>query len=157
MKSKLKRILLVMLVLGVASVVVAEIKSHINSKKENIDVVTMADDNEPDMSLYYSYAEVKNDVAYFAGSSEEAESLSRLVDALNESKPIDVSYIKSVCQIVGISSDVFSDVIGGMQDEDYITKEQFDVEIQKGMDDIEAGRTISSADLRAEMKRDFNL
>ncbi len=126
MKSKLKRILLVMLVLGVASVVVAEIKSHINSKKENIDVVTMADDNEPDMSLYYSYAEVKNDVAYFAGSSEEAESLSRLVDALNESKPIDVSYIKSVCQIVGISSDVFSDVIGGMQDEDYITKEQFD-------------------------------
>ena len=38
-----------------------------------------------------------------------------------------------------------------------LTKEQFDVEIQKGMDDIEAGRTISSADLRAEMKRNFNL
>lgn len=38
-----------------------------------------------------------------------------------------------------------------------LTKEQFDAEIQKGIDDIEAGRTLSSADLRAEMQRDFNL
>ena len=38
---------------------------------------------------------------------------------------------------------------------DYITKEQFDAEIQKGMTDIDAGRTISAAQLRAEMERDF--
>ena len=38
-----------------------------------------------------------------------------------------------------------------------LSKEQFDMEIGKGMADIDAGRTISSADLRAEMKRDFGV
>ena len=38
-----------------------------------------------------------------------------------------------------------------------LSKEQFDMEISKGMADIDAGRTISSADLRAEMKRDFGI
>ena len=38
-----------------------------------------------------------------------------------------------------------------------LTKEQFDAEIAKGMSDIEEGRTISSADLRAEMERDFGI
>ena len=38
-----------------------------------------------------------------------------------------------------------------------LSKEQFDAEIQKGMSDITAGRTTSSADVRAEMKRDFGV
>ena len=38
-----------------------------------------------------------------------------------------------------------------------LSKEQFDSEIEKGMTDIDAGRTISSADLRVEMKRDFGV
>jgi addiction module RelB/DinJ family antitoxin len=38
-----------------------------------------------------------------------------------------------------------------------LSKEQFDMEIGKGMADIDAGRTLSSAELRAEMKRDFGV
>ena len=38
-----------------------------------------------------------------------------------------------------------------------LSKEQLDMEIGKGIADIDAGRTISAADLRAEMKRDFGV
>lgn len=38
-----------------------------------------------------------------------------------------------------------------------LTKEQFDVEIEKGMADIRAGRVYSADDVEAEMKRDFGL
>ena len=38
-----------------------------------------------------------------------------------------------------------------------LSKEQFDWEISKGMADIDAGRTVSSADLRTEMKKDFGV
>lgn len=38
-----------------------------------------------------------------------------------------------------------------------LTKEQFDAEIQKGMEDICAGRVYSAEEVEAEMKRDFGL
>ena len=38
-----------------------------------------------------------------------------------------------------------------------LSKEQFDMEIGKGMADIDAGRTISAVDVRAEMKKDFGI
>lgn len=38
-----------------------------------------------------------------------------------------------------------------------LTKEQFDAEIQKGMEDIRAGRMYSVEEVEAEMKRDFGL
>lgn len=38
-----------------------------------------------------------------------------------------------------------------------LTKEQFDAEIQKGMDDIREGRVYSADDVEAEMKRDFGI
>lgn len=38
-----------------------------------------------------------------------------------------------------------------------LTKEQFDVEIEKGMADIRAGRVYSADDVEAEMKRDFGI
>lgn len=38
-----------------------------------------------------------------------------------------------------------------------LTKEQFDAEIQKGMEDIRAGRMYSAEEVEAEMKRDFGL
>lgn len=40
---------------------------------------------------------------------------------------------------------------------DELTKEQFNKEIRKGIDDIENGRTISSEELRAELKRNLGI
>lgn len=40
---------------------------------------------------------------------------------------------------------------------DFLTKEQFDHELEKGMADIEAGRTFSMKSVEEEMKRDFSL
>lgn len=38
-----------------------------------------------------------------------------------------------------------------------LTKEQFDAELQKGMDDIENGRVFSANDVEAEMSRMYSL
>ena len=38
-----------------------------------------------------------------------------------------------------------------------MTKEQFDAEITKGMDDIEQGRVFSAEDVAAELRRDFGV
>lgn len=38
-----------------------------------------------------------------------------------------------------------------------LTKEQFDVEMEKGMADVKAGKVYSADAIEAEMKRDFGL
>ncbi|WP_373245544.1 type II toxin-antitoxin system RelB/DinJ family antitoxin [Lacrimispora indolis] len=38
-----------------------------------------------------------------------------------------------------------------------LTKEQFNAEIEKGMEDIKAGRIYSADEVEAEMKREFGL
>ena len=38
-----------------------------------------------------------------------------------------------------------------------LTKEQFNAEIEKGMEDIKAGRVYSADEVEAEMKREFGL
>ena len=38
-----------------------------------------------------------------------------------------------------------------------MTKEQFDAEIEKGMEDIKAGRVYSADEVEAEMKREFGI
>jgi len=42
---------------------------------------------------------------------------------------------------------------GGVPDLSRMTKEQFDAEMQKGLDDIEAGRVIPAEEVHAEMER----
>ena len=38
-----------------------------------------------------------------------------------------------------------------------LSKEEFDAEIAKGIDDIRAGRTFTAAEVRADMERDFGI
>lgn len=38
-----------------------------------------------------------------------------------------------------------------------LTREQFDVEMEKGLADVKAGRVYSADDIEAEMKRDFGV
>ena len=38
-----------------------------------------------------------------------------------------------------------------------LTREQFDAEMEKGMDDVKAGRVYSADTIEAEMKRDFGV
>ena len=38
-----------------------------------------------------------------------------------------------------------------------LTKEQFNAEIEKGLDDIKAGRVYSADEVEAEMKREFGI
>ncbi len=38
-----------------------------------------------------------------------------------------------------------------------LTREQFDAEMEKGMDDVKAGRVYSADTIEAEMRRDFGV
>ena len=38
-----------------------------------------------------------------------------------------------------------------------LTKEQFSIEIEKGMEDIKAGRVYSADEVEAEMKQEFGI
>lgn len=51
----------------------------------------------------------------------------------------------------------FEVCIPAQQPPDYfqLTKEQFDAEIQKGLDDIKAGRLYSAKEVEDEMRRDY--
>ena len=38
-----------------------------------------------------------------------------------------------------------------------LTKEKFDAEMEKGIDDIRNGRTFTAEEVRAEMEKDFGI
>ena len=126
MKPNIKNIILVLLGMCVIAVIITEIKSRFEKKQVNNEDEATVTEAQIDMSLYYSFSEVKEEVSYLANSNEEAEALSRLIDVLNQSQPIDVKYVRSVCETIGVDSGVYADEIGSMADDTYVTKEQFD-------------------------------
>ena len=126
MKSNIKNIILVMLALCVMAVIITEIKSHFGKKQVNNEETATETEAQIDMSLYYSFADVKGEVSYLANSSEEEETLNRLIDVLNQSQPINVGYVKSVCSTIGVGEEVYADELDGLTDDSYVTREQFD-------------------------------
>lgn len=74
----------------------------------------------------YTYGEVEKAVDYLADSDETSKELARLIDPLFKSRPITVLYVRNVCNIIGASEEVYANVLTGMQDEDYVSREQFD-------------------------------
>ena len=73
-----------------------------------------------------TYSEVENDIKYLAQNNEMANELSRLVDPLTKSNPITVSYLLDVFNIIGISEEVYSDVINVNQPHSYVRKDEFE-------------------------------
>ncbi|MBR1815631.1 MAG: SpoIID/LytB domain-containing protein [Lachnospiraceae bacterium] len=126
MKPNIKNIILVLLGLCAIAVVITEIKSRFEKKQVNNENEATVTEAQIDMSMYYSFADVKGEVSYLANSNEEAETLNRLIDVLNQSQPINVGYVRSVCETIGVDSEVYNDEIGSKADEEYVTKEQFD-------------------------------
>ncbi|MBQ9610407.1 MAG: SpoIID/LytB domain-containing protein [Lachnospiraceae bacterium] len=126
MKSSIKNIILVLLALCAIAVIITEVKSRFGKKQVNNEDEATVTEAQIDMSMYYSFADVKGEVSYLANSSEEEEALSRLIDVLNQSQPINVGYVRSVCETIGVDSEVYADEIGGKADEEYVSKEQFD-------------------------------
>lgn len=124
MKKKIRAIVIVLLVLSVITVLLNEIKYMV--KHRNKENPTETATEEIDYSMYYSYSDVKDMVDYLADTEDKSKELSRLIDPLTKSQPIDVTYIRNVAMIISVPNDVFSEELSGMANEDYVTREQFD-------------------------------
>ena len=71
---------------------------------------------------------------------------------LSMSNAIDM-YLRQIVMNKGIPFEVRMNINAPVAME-ALSKEEFDAEIAKGLDDIRAGRTFTAAEVRAEMERD---
>lgn len=74
----------------------------------------------------YTYGEVEKAVDYLADSDELSKELARLIDPLFKSRPVTVLYVRNVCDIIKVPEEIYAGTLSGMQDDDYVSKEQFD-------------------------------
>lgn len=126
MKKKVTSILIVFIVLSVLTIVVHEIKNALSKKTpDESSVSTTATVVSMDEECY-SYNDVEDIVSYLADDDETKQALDRLIDPLTASQSINVIYIKNVVSTIGVSQDVYADVLSGMQDEAVVTVAQFD-------------------------------
>lgn len=101
-----------------------EIKRYMQDKKT--EQAASPTEATIDYSLYYSYADVEIIVGHLGNTDSIQESLSRLVDPLTKSEPITVGYIKDVATTVAVPDSVYSEVLAGMDNTDYVEKSQFE-------------------------------
>ena len=124
MKNKIKSFVVVLLVLGICAIAFNEIKLRLLDK--NKEDTTETTEETIDYSLYYSYSDVEKIVGYLADTESKSQELSRLVDPLNKSQPINVTYIKKIVSTIQVPESVYKSELSGLEDESYVTKEQFD-------------------------------
>lgn len=120
----MRAIVIVLLVLAALTIAINEIKLLLDKNNEETQITT---EEAIDYSMYYTYDEIEEIVNYLADTEDTETALGRLIDPLNKSKPIDVSYIKKLVSTIGVSSDVYIYELAGLSDSDYVTKEQFDI------------------------------
>ena len=127
MKNKLVRILLLMLVVGMFTFVIGEVAGGDRRKKEDSEadeqIGTETEDGEKSSC---SYADVEDLVLYLAGSEEQKNELSRLIDPLTKSDNITVAYIKKVVDIIEVSTDVYTGVLNSRSDSSKVYMEEFE-------------------------------
>ena len=121
MKKKIGTVVALLVVLGIFSIIASEI---IKPKKTNETKAT--DDSANSDTEYYTYALIEKDVSYLANSSDEEKELSRLIDPLGKSNYITVKYVKAVVETINLSEDVYSEILAGKVDEDYVSVEEFE-------------------------------
>lgn len=125
MKKKIKSIVILFLILGICAIAINEIKLRLLDKNEKATKETT--EEAIDYSLYYSYSDVDKIVGYLADTNDKEQELSRLIDPLKKSEPVNVTYIRKLVSVISVPESVFEQELKGMDDDDYVTKEQFDV------------------------------
>lgn len=123
MKKKVITFVVLLFAVSVCAVIAHEVGRQIQQTKDNVQTST---DAEIDYSMYYTYAEVENIVSYLSDTTSESEALSRLIDPLKKSQPIDVRFMKDIAKTIQVKDMVYVDVLQGKKDSDYVTKEEFE-------------------------------
>lgn len=82
------------------------------------------EDKEP--VSYYTFAEVEKPVSYLASDDETLFKLSRLIDPLYKSDNIDVIYVQQMTKTLGLDETIYSDLLAGFRDDEWVPAELFD-------------------------------
>lgn len=133
MKRKITGFALAFIVLAILAVITGEIRNMI---VENADATAEDAEEISQDTDSYSYSEVENMVSYLAGSDETKKELDRLIDPLAKSQTINVQYIRNVFEIIDAPSELYAQVLAGLQDQDTVSRAQFDMVYQNV---VEAG------------------
>lgn len=123
MKKKVITFFLLLLIVGVLFLIGHEVGRRVHHAEQKEETAT---DAQIDYSLYYTYGEVEHMVNYLSDTPAESETLSRLIDPLKKSQPIDVRFVKDVSAAIGVKDMVYADVLTGKKDNDFVTKEEFE-------------------------------
>ena len=130
MNTKIKKIVLVFLAMSVIAFLIAIIKDKFSNDKPKTIIKNQSTETttapKVDMDNYYSYADVKDSISYLYNSEDDGKAISRLVDVLNMSDPINVGYIKELCDIIKVPYSVYNQTLADMSDTDYVTKQQYE-------------------------------
>lgn len=124
MKRKITGFVLAFIVLAILAVITSEIKNMI---VENADATAEDTEEIAQNTDSYSYSEVENMVSYLADSDETQKELARLIDPLAKSEAVNVQYIRNVFAIIDAPGDLYAQVLVGMQDQDILSQDQFDM------------------------------
>ena len=89
MKKKVITFFLLLLIVGVLFLIGHEVGRRVHHTEQKEETAT---DAQIDYSLYYTYGEVEHMVNYLSDTPAESETLSRLIDPLKKSRPIDVRF-----------------------------------------------------------------
>lgn len=123
MKKKILAFTLTLCAVILAVVWIARVIQH----KRNAASEKQTTTEEMQQTDGYTYGEVEKAVDYLADSDDTSKELARLIDPLFKSRPITALYVRNVCNIIEASEEVYTGVLAGMQDDDYVSKEQFDI------------------------------
>ena len=127
MKKKILSILILFFVLALVGIVGTEVINLIKNKKNSNNETQTTEAQVFTSEDCYTYSDVQYIVSYLTDDEEVKKQLERLVDPLTVSYSINVEYIKNVVSLIGVKTNVYSDVLSDMSDEDLVTKEQFDI------------------------------
>lgn len=124
MKKKIFLFLLVFLALAVVMLVVDETKRR--SSKDPDEIIEENPDST-ELTEYYTYADVMNDVKYIANNEEQRQAIERIVDPLSRSQVVTVGFLRQVLEISEMSTEFLDAIVEDMGDDAFVSKKQYDI------------------------------
>ncbi len=126
MKKKILSILTLFFILALVGIVGTEVINSIKNKNGSKETVQTTEEQILISTDCYSYSDVQYIVSYLSDDAEVKKQLERLVDPLTASYSINVEYVKNVVSLIGVSDDVYTNILVDMSDDELVTKGQFD-------------------------------
>lgn len=137
MKRKVYTFVTILLFVGLVFVIGSELGKIIDKRRAaknngktvetSSDALTNSDASSSDVAIedVFSYAEIESLMMRLPANEETAESVRKLVGALNKSEKVTVDYINKVAEVLGIPESDYHEFVIGLEPNQLISKDNF--------------------------------